>query len=68
MDRVSLGPENNQVKIPNKPGLGFEPDYDMLKDSLVKNPAELLEGGMLTNRDQLIKALETGLSLTDVCC
>jgi L-alanine-DL-glutamate epimerase-like enolase superfamily enzyme len=29
-------PENNIVKIPSKPGLGFEPNRDVLKDSLVK--------------------------------
>jgi L-alanine-DL-glutamate epimerase-like enolase superfamily enzyme len=29
-------PENNMVKIPNKPGLGFEPNRDVLKDSLIK--------------------------------
>ena len=50
------GPENNQVVIPDKPGLGFEPDYDMLKDSLVKDPENLMEAGMLTNRDVITKA------------
>jgi L-alanine-DL-glutamate epimerase-like enolase superfamily enzyme len=29
-------PENNVVKIPNKPGLGFEPNRDVLKDSLIR--------------------------------
>ncbi len=29
-------PENNIVKIPNAPGLGLTPNFDVLKDSLVK--------------------------------
>ena len=29
-------PENNIVKIPARPGLGFEPNRDTLKDTLVK--------------------------------
>ena len=29
-------PENNIVKLPTKPGLGLEPNRDVLKDSLVK--------------------------------
>ena len=29
-------PENNIVKIPNKPGLGFKLNGEALKDSLVK--------------------------------
>jgi L-alanine-DL-glutamate epimerase-like enolase superfamily enzyme len=29
-------PENNIVRIPEKPGLGLEPNRDVLKDTLVK--------------------------------
>jgi L-alanine-DL-glutamate epimerase-like enolase superfamily enzyme len=28
-------PEKNRVKIPDAPGLGFEPDYDVLKETRV---------------------------------
>jgi L-alanine-DL-glutamate epimerase-like enolase superfamily enzyme len=28
-------PENNRVRIPDKPGLGFEPNYDALEESRV---------------------------------
>ena len=52
----SPGPENNRVEIPEKPGLGFDPNYDMLKDSLVKDPGDLLEAGMQTNLDEIMKA------------
>ena len=50
------GPVNNQVKIPEKPGLGFEPNYDTLKDSMVKDPEKLMEAGMQTNLDVITKA------------
>jgi len=52
----SPGPENNRVEIPEKPGLGFDPNYDMLKESLVKDPSDLLEAGMQTNLDEIMKA------------
>jgi L-alanine-DL-glutamate epimerase-like enolase superfamily enzyme len=29
-------PENNIVKVPNTPGLGLEPNRDVLKDTLSK--------------------------------
>ena len=52
----SPGPVNNQVKIPEKPGLGFEPNYDTLKDSMVEDPEKLMEAGMQTNLDVITKA------------
>jgi len=51
----SPGPENNRVKIPEKPGLGFEPNYDTLKDSIVEDPEKLMEAGMQTNFDVITK-------------
>ena len=30
------GPENNRVKIPDAPGLGFEANHDVLKDTLIE--------------------------------
>jgi hypothetical protein len=44
------------VKIPEKPGLGFEPNYDTLKNSIVKNPEELMAAGIQTNIDVITKA------------
>lgn len=43
------GPENDKVKIPNRPGLGFEPNRDALKDSHVAEPKALKAGGTQTN-------------------
>lgn len=42
------GPENDIVKIPDAPGLGFTPRYKALKASQVKTPEDLKEGGVQT--------------------
>lgn len=51
------GPENDIVKIPDAPGLGFTPKYDAFKDSLVKTHGDLKAGGVQTRGK-----LETGES------
>jgi L-alanine-DL-glutamate epimerase-like enolase superfamily enzyme len=33
-------PHDGRLDIPQRPGLGFEPNYDQLKDALIKTPAE----------------------------
>lgn len=52
----SPSPENGRVTIPDRAGLGFEPDDDMLRESLVEDPADLMEAGMQTNFDVIAKA------------
>ncbi len=52
----SPSPEHDRVKIPDQAGLGFEPDYDMLRESRVDNPEDLMEAGMQTNREGITKA------------
>jgi L-alanine-DL-glutamate epimerase-like enolase superfamily enzyme len=42
------GPENDMVKIPDAPGLGFLPRYDVLEESRVKSPEDLSEAGVQT--------------------
>ncbi|MCH7487355.1 MAG: mandelate racemase/muconate lactonizing enzyme family protein [Proteobacteria bacterium] len=42
------GPENDMVKLPDAPGLGFLPKYDALKESRVMSPDDLGEGGVRT--------------------
>ena len=49
------GPENDQVKIPDAPGLGFEPDHDTLKESCVRTPEDMMEVGMQTNAQGITK-------------
>lgn len=34
-------PENGQMKLSDAPGLGYEPNYDQLKDALIKDPSEI---------------------------
>jgi hypothetical protein len=36
------------VKIPDAPGLGFLPRYDVLEESRVKSPEDLSEAGVQT--------------------
>ena len=43
------GPENDMVKIPDAPGLGFSPNYDALAECRVDSPDQLDEAGMQTN-------------------
>ena len=42
------GPENDMVKLPDAPGLGFLPKYDALEESRVRSPDDLGEGGVRT--------------------
>ena len=42
-------PENDMVKIPDAPGLGFTPNYDALADCRVTSPEKLMAAGMQTN-------------------
>jgi hypothetical protein len=40
-------PINGKMRIPDRPGLGFTPNYDALKDGRVKDP----EASRLKHRD-----------------
>lgn len=54
------GPENDMVKIPDAPGLGFTPNYDAFKDGLAKTPDDLIKGGVRTRGTT--DAGETGIA------
>lgn len=43
------GPENDMVKIPDRPGLGFEPNREALAECRVASPDKLGDAGMQTN-------------------
>ncbi|MCG8512355.1 MAG: mandelate racemase/muconate lactonizing enzyme family protein, partial [Rhodospirillales bacterium] len=45
----SPGPEKGKVKIPDAPGLGFEPNREALADCRVAEPEKLGAAGMQTN-------------------
>ena len=48
-------PENDMVKIPDAPGLGFEPIYEALEETRVPDPETLMDAGMQTNLDGITK-------------
>ena len=48
-------PENDRVKIPDAPGLGFEPIYEALEETRVPDPETLMDAGMQTNLDGITK-------------